>query len=385
VIKVLHLITDLEVGGAESMLEKLVTRMRADQFYNLVVSVTDIGPIGQRLLDAGIPTQCLGLARGSANPMGLLQLCAVIRRFNPNIMQTWLYHADLLGTLASYFARAPHLFWNIRCTEVDFSKYSPMTKWTVAALAQLSRLPNVLIANSQAGQAAHMKFGYQPRRWEIIPNGFDLNKFKPDAATRSAVRADLNLSQDAFLIALPARADPMKDHEGFLRAARQLLDAGQIAQFVLVGRGTDQSNAKITKLISELGLGSVVHALGERPDIHRILAAVDLVVLSSAFGEGFPNVLGEAMACGIPCVSTNVGDAAVIIGKTGRVVPSENVPALAQAMFEVVAMPREVREGLGRLARARIEQNFSIEAIVNRYEDLYASVLMRGPGSSAID
>jgi glycosyltransferase involved in cell wall biosynthesis len=381
-IRVLHLITDLEVGGAESMLERLVTRMRADRFHNLVVSLTDLGPIGGRLLDAGVPTQCLRLRRGSANPGGIMRLAAVIRQFKPDLLQTWLYHADLLGTLARYFVSIPRLSWNIRCAEVDFSQYARTTRWTVAALARLSALPDVVVANSEAGRASHLRLGYRPKRWEIVANGFDLQRFRPDARARAAARAELGIDSEAFLVALPARADPMKDHETFLRAARRVLDAGHPAKFALVGRGADRDNPLIGKVVAELGLQAAVLALGERADMPRIFAAADLVALSSAFGEGFPNVLGEAMACGVACVSTDVGDAAAIIDKTGFVVPPRDPAALAAAMSAVAAMSPEEVARLRESARRRIEQNFSIEAVVRRYEALYEQLIQVSPDKS---
>jgi glycosyltransferase involved in cell wall biosynthesis len=381
-IRVLHLITDLEVGGAESMLEKLVTRTRADRFHNLVVSLTDLGPIGRRLLDAGVPTQCLRLRRGSANPGGIVRLAAVMLRFKPHVLQTWLYHADLLGTLARYFVSVPRLSWNIRCTEVDFSQYARTTRWTVAALARLSSLPDVIVANSEAGRASHLRLGYRPKRWEIVANGFDLQRFRPDGQARAAVRAELGVDSDVFLIALPARADPMKDHETFLRAARRVLDAGHPAKFILVGIGADRDHTLIAKIVAELGLQAAVFALGERADMPGIFAAADLVALSSAFGEGFPNVLGEAMACGVPCVSTDVGDAAAIIDKTGFVVPPRDPAALAAAMSVVAAMsPGEIAR-LGDSARSRIERNFSIDAVVGRYEALYEQLIQVSPDQS---
>jgi glycosyltransferase involved in cell wall biosynthesis len=373
-LRVLHLITSLHVGGAEAMLEKLAMSMAPDRFETMVVVLTDLGTIAQRMLRAGASVTSLGMKRGGADASALLRLVILLRRFRPHILQTWLYHADLLGTVAARLARVPHLTWNIRCSDMDLSKYPRMTKWVVQALARLSPVPDLIVANSEAGRVAHTMLGYRPKRWEVIPNGFDLHRFKPDSQNRSAFRASLHIDSDTFLVGLPARVDPMKDHATFLAAARGVLDAGHKARFVLIGRGADLRNPEIGDAVTRLGLAAAVYALGEQSDMSRILPGLDLVVLSSAFGEGFPNVLGEAMAVGVPCIATNVGDAAMIVGDTGRIVPPGDPNALAQAMAKLASMPESERAALGRSARTRIECSFSIERVTARYEALYQAL-----------
>jgi glycosyltransferase involved in cell wall biosynthesis len=378
-IRVLHLITSLDIGGAEVMLEKLVTSMHRDRFETLVVSLTDFGPVGHRLVAAGVVVESLAIKGRGFDPLAVFRLLKIMAAYRPHVLQTWLYHADLLGTIAARLRRAPHLIWNVRCTEVDFSQYSPLTRWVVKALAWLSPQADAIMANSTAGREWHTKLGYHPKEWIIIPNGFDLGHFKPDPQARAAFRQSLGIDDGTFLVGLPARLDPIKDHETFLRAARELLNSGHKARYVLVGRGTEASNPAIGALLARLGLEGVVHALGERSDIAKIFPGLDAVVLSSV-SEGFPNVLGEAMACGVPCIATRVGDAAAILGNAGALVPPRDPSAIAAALADFAVMPSAERHRLGLQARAHIEANFSLGAITARYEAMYERVV----GSAAL-
>jgi glycosyltransferase involved in cell wall biosynthesis len=385
-IRVMHLITGLNFGGAEAMLEKLVAHMETDRFHTAVVSLIPLGPIGKRLLASGAAATSLDMDRGGVSPLALPRLLRLLREFQPHVLQTWLYHADLLGTVAAWLTSTPHLAWNIRCTELDFSRYRPLTKWTVRVLARLSSRPKVIIANSEAGRLAHAKLGYRPARWEVIPNGFDLApRFRPDGEARAWLRAALAIPSDSYLVGLPARVDPMKDHGTFLAAARKLLNEGNAVRFVLIGPGAEMNNPVIRNLISHYDLDQLVCTIGERSDMERVLAALDLVVLSSAFGEGFPNVLGEAMACAVPCVATAVGDAGEIVGDTGLIVPPRDPDALAAAISQMMMLSGAQRAALGRNARERIKSNFSIARVVRRYEAIYETLAQRPSQASTID
>jgi glycosyltransferase involved in cell wall biosynthesis len=385
-IRILHLITGLQTGGAEAMLEKLVTSMSRERFESIVVSLTTVGPVGQRLLSAGFCVENLNMKRGGIDAFGLFRLLNLLRRFQPTVLQSWLYHADLLGTAATWFSPVSAFAWNVRCTDMDFSRYTPLTRWVMRVLARLSSIPDVVIANSEAGRAWHMRCGYRPKRWEIIPNGFDLDRFQPNSQARASLRAELGVAADTLLIGLPARVDPMKDHATFLAAARQLLDDGHKVRFVLVGRGADLANPIIAEPLSRLKLGDAVCALGERADIDRILPGLDIAVLASAFGEGFPNVLGEAMACGVCCVSTNVGDAAAILDGIGEIVAPRDAAYLAAAMAKLAAMSPGDRDRLGMMGRERIRRSFAIAPIVARYEALYEQIAgYRSGGRSVIE
>lgn len=369
-IKLVHLITDLSIGGAEMMLYKLLGGMDRSRFHNVVVSMTGPGVLEERIRALGVPVLSLGMRPGAPDPPGFFRLIRFLGKDRPQILQTWLYHADLLGLLAGKCARVPAVVWNVRCSDVDLGKYSKLTAGVIRVLAALSPYPDVLVVNSEAGRRLHETLGYHPRRWDLIPNGFDLEVFHPDAAARPRFRAELGLASDALLIGLIARFDPMKDHDNFLQAAQCLLRRRAGVHFILAGRSVEPANTALAAAVRARGLEANVHLLGERRDMAYIMAALD-ILSSSSYGEGFPNVLGEAMASGVPCVATDVGDCARVVGDTGRVVPPKDPSALAEAWHELIEAGPMVRGRLGLSARDRIAAYFSLPVITTRYEALY--------------
>lgn len=366
-VRILHLITDLHIGGAENMVAKLVGAMDRERFENIVVSMTDGGALWPVIEQADVKVRSLNMRRGVPNPIAVLRLQRLLRTERPDILQTWLYHADLLGLLTRGRARIPRLAWNLRGSHLELSKFSALL---VRALARLSHLPDVVIFNSQAGRRVHERMGYRPRRWEFIPNGVDLEEFRPNAEARTRLRADLGLCANALLIGLVARYDRMKDHANFLNAAGILAKTCTDASFALVGRGIDDTNDKLRVAIAANGLEGCVFLLGERRDVPEITAALDIATSSSS-GEGFPNAVGEAMACGIPCVVTDVGDSRLIVDDTGRVVPAKDSRGLAAAWRDLIEIGAESRANLGSAARRRIRKHYNLSAIIRRYEDLY--------------
>jgi glycosyltransferase involved in cell wall biosynthesis len=372
-LKVVHLITGLARGGAETMLYRLLTRLDRQRFASVVVSLTDRGALGAAIAALGVPVYALGLRRGAPDPRAVGRLWRLLRRERPAVLQTWLYHADLLGLVAGRLAGVPAIVWNVRCSEIDLRHYSPLTALARRLLALLSGMPAAVVVNSLAGRRVHERLGYRPRRWRVIPNGFDLEQFRPDPAAPARLRQLLGVAPEAPLIGLVARYDPMKDHATFLQAARRLLDMRADARFVLVGAGVDWHNPRLAAPARALGLVPHLHLLGERDDVAALLPGLDLATLSSV-SEAFPNVVGEAMACGVPCVVTDVGDAAYLVGDTGRVVPPRDPAALAAAWAELLARPAAARRALGRAARERVATLFSLEAVAKQYAALYAEL-----------
>ncbi|MEI7606934.1 MAG: glycosyltransferase [Rhodospirillaceae bacterium] len=369
-LTVAHLITTLERGGAEAMLTKLAKAHAGQGVRPLVISLTGPGIYGPELEAAGIPVWSLGLRRGVPEPGALLKLVGILRREKPDLLQSWLYHADLLALLAAPLAGVRRLAWNIRCSDMDMRRYSRLSRWLVALLARLSPLPDAVLVNSEAGRLLHHELGYRPKRWETIANGFDITRFRPDPEARRAVRAELGLPDDALAVGLIARFDPMKDHASFLAAAERVARRHPRARFVLAGLGIEPANPAFAAASSG-ALAGRASLLGPRADIPHLLAALDVGCLSSAFGEGFPNVIGEAMACGLPCVATDVGDSGRIIADTGRVVPPANPAALAEALDDLLDLPDDERRRLGAAARQRIEEHYALAIIAGRYLDLY--------------
>lgn len=372
-IRIVHVISGLDTGGAEAMLAKLVKGMDRTQFSNTVISLTDRGQLVEQIESSGIVVHTLGMRRGRPEIAALLRLIRLLKSLKPTIVQSWLYHADLLSTVATRFVFPLALVWNIRCSEVEMSHYGRLSRWVVALLSRLSRFPDGVIVNSQAGRLVHERLGYRPVAWHLIPNGFDLSRYCPDQQAQARLKRELGVSDKAILIGLVARFDPMKDHQTFLAAARIIHAMYPDVHFVLCGRGMDKANEWLACRIEDYGLSGVAHLLGQRENMVQITSGLD-IACSSSIGEGFSNTLGEAMACGVPCVATDVGDSRRIIGDTGRIVPSKNPEALGKACMDLVELGAVGRCMLGSQARARMEQYFDIRSVIRQYEDLYTSL-----------
>jgi glycosyltransferase involved in cell wall biosynthesis len=288
-----------------------------------------------------------------------------------------MYHGNLAATVAarSLGLRIPVL-WNIRQSLYELLKERTLTQWRISGSAWLSGTPQVILYNSKISALQHEAIGFKSEKTRIIPNGFDCEEYRPDCGMRERMRKELGISSNVILIGLIARYHPMKDQANFLQAAAELIKTrlGANAAFILAGHDINLSNGRLTGLIHQLDLGSKVLLLGERQDVSRLMTTLDVATVASAWGEGFPNVLGEAMACGVPCVATDVGDSAYIIANTGRIVPPKDPQALAAAWRALIAVGTEGRKQLGDKARRRVAEYFSLFETVRQYEDLYQEV-----------
>ena len=359
------------------MLYKLLSRMQRGQFESFVVSLSDRGEMAERFAALNVPVHSIDMKAGRPTPAAVWRLIHCVRQIGPDLIQGWMYHGNLAAQLASAFApvRVPVL-WNVRGSHYTLKGEKPATAATIWLNAKLSGLPTKIINNSAVSALGHeQNLRYRADKRVIIPNGFDTSLFVPSAEARSSVRAELGIAEDALLIALFARFHPIKDHASFLQAASLLLKEHPNVHFVLAGKGIDSSNDSLRDLVSRSGISTQFHMLGERSDMPRLSAAMDIVSLTSR-SEGFPNVIGEAMSCGVPCVVTDAGDSSWIVGSTGRIVPPGNVSALVGMWQEMVEMGEENRQNLGRLARQRVVENFSLDGIARQYEALYEQVFL---------
>ena len=353
---VMHVITGLGVGGAETMLASLAKAEAAADTPPVVVSLTPGGAIGAQLEAAGIDVFDLGMVRGRPSPGALFKLCGLIRRFRPAVLQSWMYHANLMATGALSLSgrrRTVH-YWGIRCSDMDLDAYGWVFRMVVKAGAIFSHWPDAVTCNSEAGIAVHESLGYRPRRFILVDNGIDTVRFAPDPETRTAIREELGIAPEVPVIATAARVDPMKDYPNLLAALDQLPDVTAI----VMGDGTEA-------LPDRPGL----IRLGRCDRVAQVLAAADLIVSASAYGEGFSNAIAEGMACGLPAVATDVGDARRIVGDTGTIVEPRNSAILTAAIDALKRRPD--RAETGQAARARIEALFSLERSVARFRQLH--------------
>jgi glycosyltransferase involved in cell wall biosynthesis len=374
-IKITHIITGLGTGGAETMLLKLLSNMGGDRFENSVVALTDAGPIGERIRELGIPLTIIGMSRKFPTPWSFLRLFRQIKIHKPDIVQTWLYHADLLGFFAARLAGVKCVAWNIRCSYMGEDYYKGISGLIIKTLAAISARPEAVVINSTAGKKLHQSLGYKPERWKLIPNGFDTGIFKASSEDRNKTRAELEIHRGSFVIGLVGRWDPVKGHETFLNAARLFCEQHSDGKFIFVGSGCVRENQELMDLIPDTVMPNLC-LLGERQDIPAITAALDIAVCAS-IGEGFPNVLGEAMASEVLCVATDVGDCAEILGETGIVVPPKDPVAMCQSWLDLYELPAARRKDLRSLARQRISDIYAIEKVISTYQEFYTEICPR--------
>ncbi len=377
-IVVLHIITGLSIGGAEIMLYNLLSRSEQERFQSVVVSLMDRGNLSDRIEELGIPVHCLNMKQGVPDPTAIWKLNCLIDQIKPSLIQGWMYHGNLAVQLVKIlsFSRVP-ILWGIHHSIGSLKSEKKMSQLIIKVGAKLSRFINQIIFVSQNSKFQHQALGYTRENSCIIPNGFDTSLFKPSLEVRQNFRAELGLPPDSCLIGSIARYHPMKDHANFIQAASLLVPSFPNTHFILVGTDVDAKNNNLSRLIRSLGMENRIHLLGERRDIFRITPALDIFSSSSAYGEAFPLVVGESMSCGIPCVVTDVGDSAWLVGNTGRVVPPKDPEALAVAWTELILLGWESREKLGKMARRRIIESFSLDFVVTQYEELYEKILAK--------
>jgi glycosyltransferase involved in cell wall biosynthesis len=372
-LKILHVITGLGAGGAERQLATLILNADPARVRHEVVSLIDEGVWGAPLRARGVTVHALGMGNPFTDALAFWRLARLMRRVRADLVQTWLYHADFAGLVAAKLAGAPRPIWTVRCSDMRLEHYSRRTRLLLRLLARLSHAPAAVVANSASGWAWHAALGYRPPRHQVIPNGIDTAAFRPDPEARDSVRAELGIPAGAPLVGNLSRHDPMKDHPTFLQA---VAESHTDAWALLAGIGTGPGNPALDRQIAVAGLAPErILRLGERRDVPRLMAALDVAVLSSSFGEGFPNIVAEAMACGIPSLATRVGDTAEVIGDCGRVVAPDDPAVLAHGIAELLALSAEARMALGERARARIESRFSVPAMVAAYERLYGELV----------
>lgn len=366
-MRVLHLSTSLAGGGAEATLFRLLSRTDRRRFDPVVVSLSAGGVYAEQIEALGIPVYSLGMSPGLPNPWAAVRLNRLVRRIEPDLIHAWMYHAALLG-LAVVRSRPAIIAIHHALHDIKGEKF--LTRQTIKYLARMSERAASVVYCANAARVQHEAIGYAPARGVVIPNGFDCDVFRPTRADRQSLRAELGLSEASFVVGHVGRYHKVKDHATLVDAFSRIARVNAQARLVMAGAGVDTGNAELVANIERLGLRDHVVLLGQRNDIPKLLNVFDVLV-SSSRSEAFPNVLGEAMACGVPCVATDVGDSAHIVGHAGLVVPPRQPDAMAEAIERIMMRSQAERDELGRVARARIVEEFSLDRIVDRYARLH--------------
>lgn len=377
-LNVVHVIVGLNVGGAELMLRRLIETQRAQDksMEHQVISLTTVGAIGKELQERGVTVTALGMRSPLQVPFVLWKLTRQLRRLRPDIVQTWMYHADFLGGLAARFAGIRNVVWRICTTDVakGGSRLTVLLRWVCARLSH--RVPHTILCVAEAARRVHLAVGYCEERVVVLPDGFDMERLQASVAGTTQLRQACGFGPDTVVVGTLGRFNRVKDQENFVRAAGLIALEYPSVRFLMVGRGCDSANPALMNWIASTGGADRFVLLGERSDAPICLAAMDIFVLSSRT-EGFPNVLGEAMAMGRLCVTTDVGDAALMLGEHGIVVPPEDAPALADGIAQMLTIPQQERCVLARRQHLHIEQNFSIERCARRFTAVYEDVLTK--------
>lgn len=371
-LRILHVISGLKVGGAEMMLHRLILSQSQGEYQHVVAALDPLGEMRERFQQSGVELFIFDFKRAPVKE--LLRLTALIRRLKPAIVQTWLYHADLLGGIAARLAGCKRVIWGIRTTDVSKggSRATALVRWLCARLSYW--VPHTIVCAAEAARRVHADLGYCARRMVVVPNGFDMMHLQAERAEVAALRRYCGFGPQALVIGTLGRFNPAKDQRNFVRAAGMLAPVYSHARFLLVGRDCDEGNEVLAEWIAATGYANRFVLLGERSDVPVCLAAMDVFTLPSRT-EGFPNVLAEAMAMGRPCVTTDVGDAAVVLGCCGVIVQPEDSTALAQGLTRMLSLTPQQQKELGSTGRVRIAGEFSMARIAELFAAVYQDVL----------
>jgi len=370
-MRILHIITGLSTGGSERALYNVLSGGLSDRHESVVISLRDEGTYGPLIRLLGVPVYCLHIQRGFPSIHAIYRLRVLVHELQPDWIQGWMYHGNLAATLAWGFGHKQSMVaWNIRQCLYELANEKILTRQVIRANRVLSGKADIILYNSHLSKVQHEVFGFTATHGRVIPNGFDTKSLRLLSHKRNDVRKQLGLPEDVLVVGHVARFHPMKDHANFLHAAVRVAQINPKAHFILVGHNVTRQNTTLSSILP-LELEERFLFLGERPDVYEIMTAMNLLCSSSAWGEAFSNVLGEAMALGIPCISTDIGDSGHIVGETGLIVPPQNPDALAQGILELLSVSESYLIDLGQRARARIEANYALPKIVSQYAELY--------------
>ena len=358
-MKVLFIITTLDVGGAEKVLLDMLRYSVNRGVEARVFCLSAPGVLVADIMKLGIGVECFNLRAQPWNLRLFWRMRAAGRRWQPEVVHAWMYHACFAATILHSWWGRPRLLWSIHNTHVGRRDLGLATMMLTRVLALLSGRPQGIAYVSQAAQRVHEKLGYRPDKSHWLPNGFDTGRFKPGPdGAGTGLRAELGLSDLVPVVGLVSRDGPQKNIDDFFRAATLLAQERPDVHFVCCGMGLDAANRRLQPWLA--GLQGRLHLLGVRRDMPRLYAALTVLLLPSS-GESLPNVIGEAMSCGVPCVCTDTGDCAALVGPGGIIVQPLQPAALARACLRLLALPVAEREALGRAARAHIMAQYPLE------------------------
>ena len=372
-LRLTFIVTSLGLGGAEKMLLQLLRSLNRNDYDRHVITLQSEGVLEKNVNRMGISLMSAHMNNREINIRGFFRLLRFLRTTHPHLVVCWMYHANLLGGLVARMLGVP-VVWSIRHDRLDPTLLKPRTIQIARLGAWLSKfIPRTIVFCAESSKQEHIRIGYDAKKSVVIPNGVDTNTFIPNMDARQLIRKELGIPYDALVIGHVGRFDPTKDHRTFISASKKLSSQEKVC-FVLCGKDVDWENKILVDWIDQAGIKERTFLLGQRKDMPNIYATLDLFI-SSSVSESFPNVVGEAMSCGVPCAVTDVGDSSRIVGETGLVVPPGDPKALAEAA-EIFLSNKDLRTNWGGKARSRIMENYSLHQFVKKYEELFTKLLL---------
>jgi glycosyltransferase involved in cell wall biosynthesis len=359
------------------MLLRLAQSLRERGVKSAVVNLGPDDGVARNFEDAGIKVWSLDIA---ASPLGMVRgvrsLSSIIDAFKPQVVQGWMYHANLLVYAASVRpGRKFSSLWNIRRGLDDYSARRAKTRCVIRGNAYLSKNAGGIIYCTKISREQHESFGFSSKRGMVIENGFDTHRFRPRPDLRSTIRARYGIGENEVLIGNIGRYDLAKGHKFLIEAFAKLNSAS--ARLIMIGRGVDSCNHELVSMLERLGCHKRVLLLGEQSAVENILPAFDLYC-SSSIAEGFPNAIAEALSCGVASVVTDTGASREIVDGLGWVVEPRDSDALSKSLAEALQVGDASLKELGQLGRERIEKRYGLRTITDRYYRAYEEACMLG-------
>ena len=370
-MRVLHTITSLQTGGAETVLCRILTSLGVEKAkFHRVISLGPGGSLSKQIAEAGATVDVLGGTNRISAPSLLIKVVKIADQFQPDVCIGWMYDGNLAAWIASRQTGTP-LIWNIRHSISNIANETIGARLSIKLNSLLSDFPTNIFCNSKIAAGQHVSLGFPANKVEIIGNGFDTNQFRPNLNSCSEWREKLGIGVETFVVGHVARYHPMKGHKILLEAIRQFSQLAPNIKLVMAGRDVTTQNRELKSFLAEHDLEHLVVLLGEVSKTELLNPMFDVAVSSSSWGEGFSNTLGESMACGVPVITTNVGDSAVLVGDAGIVVEPNNPDALAQSLWSLYQTSEAERIEISRRTRARIVDHFTIDRMVTAYEKIF--------------
>lgn len=370
-MRILHVITDLDQGGAEMALSGLLKEMRGKGIDQEIICLSGPGIVGDRLLLDGFTVHYLHMRRAAFSLSAYIESIRIIRAYSPSLIQTWMYHADFFVSLLQLWIPKIPIFWGLHNSTLS-AHSTPATRGILRLLCRFSQfIPKAVIACSQDAIHVHTAAGYAPEKMRFVPNGFDMTKYCHNNDQRNAVRSEFSVPAEGPFIGNISRFDQQKDHATLIKAWGLLAVNFPKARFLLAGKDLTPENELLGKWLQSAGIADRTVLLGIRDDVPSLLNALDLFVLSSNSGEAFPLVIGEAMSTGVLCAATDIGDTSFLIGESGMICPANSPAALCEICKELLTLPEKEKAVRREKGRERIQTSFSIKSMMEGYLAVY--------------